>query len=109
MGQKPTAGPWAVDLTKAMVIPASQPDAPVCLLLWPTPLRSQAETFANAQAISANPELIAAARQTVYALREEHRIPEHADDDYIGDELGTEVAAAYFAAREALRKAWQWK
>ena len=56
---KHTAGEWLVNPVNARVELAGA-DAPICALLWPTDLRSEAETFANARLIAASPELLSA-------------------------------------------------
>jgi len=56
-----TPGPWAVHPVKAQIdaFPAGAV-VPVCSLLWPTELRSEDETEANAYLIAAAPDLLAA-------------------------------------------------
>lgn len=63
-----TPGPWAVNPLRAQVdaLPSA---VPICQLLWPTPERSEVETFANAKLIAAAPDLYAAA----IAARDENR------------------------------------
>lgn len=52
-----TAGPWFVNPLKAWVeIPSA--DAPICAMLWPTDLREEDETFANARLIAVAPDLL---------------------------------------------------
>lgn len=51
-----TPGPWLVDPVKARVVVPGR-DAPICEMLWPTGLRSEAETFANAELIASAPQL----------------------------------------------------
>ncbi len=58
-----TPGPWAVNPVSAQVDAAGMKRGkrvtiPVCKLLWPTTLRDEAETFANAQLIAAAPMLL---------------------------------------------------
>lgn len=51
-----TPGPWWVNPLSAWVeIPTA--DAPICAMLWPTDLRSEDETFANARQIAASDEM----------------------------------------------------
>lgn len=65
---------------------------------------SLAEDEANARLISAAPDLLAAAHETVSAIEDEHRIHGR-DDDYIYDTLGSGLSAAYFSARAAIARA----
>lgn len=53
---KHTPGPWLVNPALAQV-DAPIDGAPVCQLLWPTELRSEKETSANARLIAAAPDL----------------------------------------------------
>lgn len=61
MGAQHTPGPWAVNPAFARVdaLGANSP-VPVCQLLWPTDLRSEEETEANARIIAGSPDLLAA-------------------------------------------------
>lgn len=54
-----TPGPWLLDPVSAWVVVPDR-DAPICALLWPTELRSEDETFANARLIAAAPDLLEA-------------------------------------------------
>lgn len=56
MKSKFTAAPWAVHPINAQV-DALPSCTPVCQLLWPTDLRSEDETEANAHLIAAAPAL----------------------------------------------------
>jgi hypothetical protein len=53
-----TSGPWAVNPLNAQVdaFDSGEP-VPVCQLLWPTELRSEDETLANAALIATAPNL----------------------------------------------------
>lgn len=64
-----TAGPWAVNPTNAQVdaFDTGVP-VPVCQLLWPTELRSEAETEANGHLIAAAPELLACLVAAVHGV-----------------------------------------
>lgn len=53
-----TPAPWLPDATKAQVVVPGV-DAPICALLWPTELRTEDETLANAFLIAAAPEMLA--------------------------------------------------
>lgn len=56
-----TPGPWAVNPFNAQVDSAvNGAPVPVCQMLWPTSLRTEAETEANACLIAAAPELLEA-------------------------------------------------
>ena len=58
---KHTPGPWAVNPFAAQVDAFNENGgATVCELLWPTEVRSEAETEANARLIAAAPDLLAA-------------------------------------------------
>ena len=61
-----TPGPWAANPIAARV-DAFDPSGPtpICELLWPTKLRSEAETGANARLIAAAPNLLEALREYV--------------------------------------------
>jgi hypothetical protein len=50
--EKATAGPWAVHPSVAQVDAFTPHPVPVCQLLWPTELRTEAETEANAAFIA---------------------------------------------------------
>jgi hypothetical protein len=56
---KHTPGPWVVDGKQAWVTQGTR-DLPIAALLWPTSLRSEDETMANARLIAAAPELLEA-------------------------------------------------
>lgn len=62
-----TAAPWLVNPSSAW-IEVPDVDAPICALLWPTDLRSEDETFANARLIAASPALLEALEQTTDML-----------------------------------------
>lgn len=52
-----TPGPWLINPEKAWIeIPNA--DAPICAMLWPTRLRDEDETRANARLIAAAPDLL---------------------------------------------------
>jgi hypothetical protein len=59
-----TPGPWAVNPVAAHVdaFAGGEPLA-VCAMLWPTELRSEAETEANARLIASSPDLLFLARK----------------------------------------------
>lgn len=65
MSAQHTPGPWSVDAKEAWVTQGTR-DKPIAALLWPTEIRSEAETMANAILIAAAPELLAALK---YAAR----------------------------------------
>ena len=62
-----TPGPWAVNPVGAVVdsFRATGEIVPVCALLWPTDVRSEDETEANARLIAAAPDLLAALKALV--------------------------------------------
>jgi len=67
-----TPGPWLVSPVEAWVeIPGE--DAPICAMLWPTDLRSEGETYANAGLIAlartALPHLLSRISELESALR----------------------------------------
>ena len=51
-GEPVTKGPFAVDSEFALVLPVRNPGVPICMLLWPTVLRSEDETRANGALIA---------------------------------------------------------
>ena len=58
---KHTPGSWVINPFVAQVDAFNdEGPAPVCKMLWPTDLRSEAETEANARLIAAAPEMLAA-------------------------------------------------
>jgi hypothetical protein len=57
---KHTPGPWSVHPALAWVTPASAPENPVAALQWPSIIRSEEETKANARLIAAAPALVEA-------------------------------------------------
>lgn len=62
-GPRPwTTGLWLVDPVNARVLLGGR-DAPICELIWPTEIRSEAETFANGRLIEAAPDLFEALAQ----------------------------------------------
>ena len=81
-----TKGSWAVNPVNAQVdaFDGASP-LPVCQLLWPTDIRSEEETFANAILIAAAPDLYEALSDivgTYEALSSKGIvIPMHLDDD----------------------------
>jgi len=54
-----TEGAWFVNPENARVEVKGR-DAPICLMLWPTELRSAESTFANASLIALAPEMLEA-------------------------------------------------
>lgn len=58
--QKHTPGPWAVHPGCAQVDAFTPTPVAVCRLLWPTDVRGEEETEANARLIAAAPDLLAA-------------------------------------------------
>ena len=57
-----TPGPWLVNAASAWVeVPDA--DAPICAMLWPTDLRSEEETFANARLIAGAPDMLDALQE----------------------------------------------
>jgi len=60
MTPKFTPGPHVVNPIKAVIEAVCDgPDKPICGMLWPTDLRSEEETLANAQLYAAAPEMFA--------------------------------------------------
>lgn len=68
MSGEHTPGPWVVDPISAWVALPDR-DAPICAMLWPTELRSEHETMANARLIAAAPELLQALENMVAVSR----------------------------------------
>lgn len=67
---------------------------------------SEAEAEACACLVEASPDLLESNKAMVAALEDLYDIRPDMSDDYIYDSLpGSAVAAAYFAARSAVRKA----
>jgi hypothetical protein len=75
-----TPGPWAVHpvLARVDAFDAIDPSGldgdglPICQMLWPTELRSEDETDANARLIAAAPELLEALKAARTALNSVH-------------------------------------
>ena len=59
----------------------------------------------DARLIAAAPDSYEANRKFIAAANSVWNIKPHHDDDYIYDEMGSELAAAYFAARAAIGRA----
>lgn len=58
MSAKHTPGPWQINPVNAQVDAFNTGEGlAICKMLWPTKLRSEAETEANARLIAAAPEL----------------------------------------------------
>lgn len=55
---KHTPGPWFINNYNAQIDADAFGNKPVCQLLWPTAIRSENETLANARLIAAAPELL---------------------------------------------------
>jgi hypothetical protein len=56
MSAQHTPGPWTVNKTAALI---NAPDSEsICLLRWPTTVRTEVETKANATLIAAAPDLL---------------------------------------------------
>ncbi len=68
-------------------------------------MRYPQEVAANAALIAAAHDGYAANVLTVDALATEYSLPDDAGDDYIYDTLGSTLSSAYFAARNAIRRA----
>ena len=101
---KHTPGPWTVEPEwKARCggdVSIVNRDAPgddwdVCIIH---------STEANARLIASAPCLLEAARMAIAAM-ESMWVTEDRDDDYIYDEMGSEMSSGYFALREAIAKA----
>ncbi|MBX3447545.1 MAG: hypothetical protein KF765_12395 [Parvibaculaceae bacterium] len=75
---KHTPGEWRVHTKAAFVVPAGYENAPthdcqpICALLWPTPLRSEAETRANATLMAAAPAMIEVLRECRHQFWEDN-------------------------------------
>lgn len=62
MAAQHTPGPWLVNPLNAWVeVPDA--DAPICSMLWPTDLRGEDETYANARLIASAPDMAEELRQ----------------------------------------------
>ena|SRR5687768_330204 len=102
-----TPGPWYVHPRWRHVCAKGDHD---CVVSMSPPWmmkyeRSRDEDLANLVLIAAAPDSHAANIVTVAALREQFRITDDADDQWIYDELGTALSSAYFMARAAIAKA----
>jgi hypothetical protein len=81
MSVQHTPGPWAVNpwnaqVDSGQVCPSGEELIPVCQMLWPTDLRSEGETQANAQLVSAAPRLLIALEEVLHwDARRGHLIP----------------------------------
>lgn len=71
-----TPGPWFVSPLSAQ-IEVPDRDAPICQLLWPTDLRSEDETFANARQMAASGDLYDALAGIMARLDRGHNAPGH--------------------------------
>lgn len=49
IAEKATPGKRLVHPLNAYVVPANDPENPICAMLWPTDVRSEEETLANAE------------------------------------------------------------
>lgn len=88
-----TPGPWVVNPITAQVdVMRDDGPLPICLMLWPTKVRSEAETEANANLIAAAPEMYESLRSIVENWDFEHGDTPVYDPDIV-------------MAREALKKA----
>lgn len=85
---KHTPGPWAVNPFAAQVDAFNRVDGGVtiCLLLWPTAKRSEAETAANGNLISAAPELLQELKNARrYIVVHRNELGEVINDDAVTD------------------------
>lgn len=64
--------------------------------------KNQKEINALARQFAASPLMLAALCAFVNAVREDNRIPDHADDDYVRDTIGSTLFDAYQQARTAI-------
>lgn len=88
-----TKGPWLVSPFSARVeVPDC--DAPICEMLWPTDLRSEDETYANAVLSAAAPELLEALQASKNIL-----------DQLIDPQPGQSALVIYAQCKEAQIKA----
>lgn len=62
------------------------------------------ELLANARLLAAAPELLTAAIEAMAAMDSEWQTSSR-DDDWIYDEMGSELASGYFSLRSAIAKA----
>lgn len=91
-----TDGPWLVNPAVAF-IEVPDRDAPICALLWPTDLRSEAETLANAYQLAASGALYDALETLLAAVDKMDRGPSNG-----GGVLPIDKALATGGARTAL-------
>ena len=64
-----TPGPWVVHPTVAQVDAFHHcKPVPICRLLWPTVMRDEATTMANAKLIASAPDLLAALKECAAQL-----------------------------------------
>lgn len=96
---KHTPGPWCAVYDDFISVIATETG---CLVAGIG--SASAEHDANARLIAAAPDLLAAAYKTVSSLRDQFCITETHDDEYIYDEMGSWLSAAYFSALVAIAK-----
>jgi len=100
MSAQHTPGPWSVNSKAALIDP---PDGEsICLMRWPTNVRSEEETKANARLIAAAPELLEA---LTGILAEYEDRKSQWGDEYLWDKH--EDKEAIESARAAINKAKQ--
>ncbi len=64
-----TPGKWVVHPGRAWICPAQGLEAPIAAMKWPTNIRSEAETMANAQLMAASPKLLESTEWLLWTLQ----------------------------------------
>jgi hypothetical protein len=95
-----TQGEWAVNPTLAQIDAFESSPVPVCQMLWPTELRSEAQTFANAAYIAAaQPSVVLELIERVRAA--EAKVPEPVVATHRHKRRGSEYVLIGFGKMQA--------
>lgn len=112
MSAKHTHGPWVVCYTTlgrtvlSWHIAGNQHGSslPICVSDKFSDSRDQNQEVANSRLIAAAPDLLTSAREALSAMESIWRT-KGMDDEWIYDEMGSELSSGYFALRDAIAKA----